>query len=282
MTTKALPVREPLMEGRLKRLLILRAAVAGAGLVAFLLTGAREEGFQPLASPQFHLLAGAAAVNLVYRLLLRTTLDRRGLIMCQLVIDVLAISGLVFVAGPLTPNTYFLFAVVFAAAFFLGGRAAMGFAAFSSVFYACIASFYYLISEAIRQSELSGDTLPTIVVRLRGWVAPASFDPYLRWDFLQQTALFIGALHVVAWLASRLSEEISRVRILNDEILVNMAGGVIAVDRTGSVVYANPQATELLGMREAPSQLIGRAYTESFPSEVSALFRKGLQERDRL
>ena len=280
-STKSLPVREPLMEGRLKRLLVLRAAVAGAGLIAFLLTGARDEGF-PLANPQFHLLAGAAAVNLVYRLLLRTTVDRRGLIMSQLVIDVLTISGLVFVAGPLTPNPYFYFAVVFAAAFFLGGRAAVGFAAFSSVFYACVASFYYLISEAIRQSELANEALPAVVDRLRRWVAPASFDPYLRWDFLQNTALFIGALHVVAWLASRLAEEISRVRIMNDEILVNMAGGVIAVDRSGSVVYANPQATELLGMRESPSQLIGRTFNESFPSEVSALFRKGLQDRDRL
>src|SRR5437867_2052358 len=103
MTSARLPpAREGLLEGRLKRLCILRAVVAGAGLAAFLLTGAREEGFRPLDHPQFHLLAGAAFINFLYIALLRTTLDRRPLLMSQLVIDVLTISGLMFVAGPYT------------------------------------------------------------------------------------------------------------------------------------------------------------------------------------
>jgi two-component system, NtrC family, sensor histidine kinase PilS len=269
------PEREFVLEARLKRLSILRAAVAVAGLAAFLAAGAREEGFQPLDSPQFHLLAGAAFVNLIYVALLKTPVDRRMLLVAQLVIDVLTISGLAFVAGFQTAYPYFSFAVVFLAALLLGGRWAMGLAAFSSVFLASIASLYYWLA-------VSGEELPSTLLRLRSWVSPASLDPYGDARFLSQTALFIAALHVVAWLANRLAEEISRVRILNDEILVNMADGVIAVDRTGAVVFANPQATELLGMREAPGSLVGRPFVEAFPSEVAALFRKGLQDPDRL
>ena len=274
MTSAKIPP-DLVLERRLKRLSILRAAVAVAGLAAFLVAGAREEGFHPFDSPQFHLLAGAALVNLIYFALLKTTLDRRMLLVAQLVIDVLAISGLVFVAGFQTAYPYFTFAVVFLAALLLGRRWAMGLASFSSVFLASIASLYYWLA-------VSGEELPPTLLRLRSWVSPASLDPYGDARFLSQTALFLVALHVVAWLANRLAEEISRVRILNDEILGNMADGVIAVDRTGAVVFANPQATELLGMREAPASLVGRLFVEAFPAEVAALFRKGLQERDRL
>ncbi len=273
---RASPTGEWLLEGRLKRLCILRAAIAGAGLAAFLLTGSQlPAGFTPLDQPQFHLLAGSALVNLLYIALLRTTLDRKGLLMGQLVIDVLAISGLTFVAGPLTAHPYFYFAAVFLAALMIGGRAAMGFAAFSSAFVACISSLYYWLAA-------SGEELPPTLQRLRSWVSPGSLDAYQRPEFILQAVMFIAALHVVAWLAGRLAEEISRVRILNDEILVNMAGGVIAVDRTGAVVFANPQATELLGMREGPGRLVGRSFVDAFSVEVAALFRKGLQERDRL
>ncbi|HKS17025.1 MAG TPA: ATP-binding protein, partial [Planctomycetota bacterium] len=178
-----------------------------------------------------------------------------------------------------TPYSYFYFVVVFLAALFLGGRWSIGFASFSSVFAACIVSLYYWVAGA----QLAEGEVPSTVHRMREWLAPGPLDAYSNPAFIfSQTIFFIAALHVVAWLANRLAEEISRVRILNDEILENMAGGVIAVDRTGAVVFANPQATELLGMREAPGQLVGRAFVDTFPVEVAALFRKGLQDPGRL
>lgn len=256
----------------MKRLCFLRLALAGAGLAAFLLTGTRDPEFSPLVQPQFHLLAGAAFINLVYLALLKTTLDRKRLLMGQLVIDILAILGLTFVAGPHSAHPYFLFAVVFLAAILIGPRVGLGFAAFSGVLYACLAFLYYCIAKGLVRS----------LDRLRPLIIAEDVDPFGRPDFILQAILFIAALHVVAWLAGRLAEEISRVRILNDEILMNMAGGVIAVDRTGSVVFANPQATDLLGMGMGPGQVVGRALVDAFPVEVAALLRKGLQERDRL
>ena len=277
MTSPSVPP-DLALEGRLKRLSLLRAAIAGAGLAAFLLTGVRDEDFRPFVQPQFHLLAGAAFINLVYVALLRTSLPRRPLLMAQLVIDVLTISGLVFVAGPYTAYPSLFFAIVFLAALLLGWRASIGFAAFSSVLLASVSSLYYWLGLL----QAGGDEPPATLIRLRSWVTSATLDDYGRPSFILHIAFFIAALHVVAWLANRLAEEIRRVRILNEEILVNMADGVIAVDRTGAVVFANPQATELLGMREIPGQLVGRPFLEAFPSEVAALFRKGLQEPQRL
>ncbi|HEY3227412.1 MAG TPA: ATP-binding protein [Planctomycetota bacterium] len=273
------PVREGLLEGRLKRLCFLRAIVAGAGLAAFLFSGFRTPGFNPLTLPQFHLLLGAGLVNFVYLGLLRTTLDRRALIMAQLVIDVLTISGLVFVAGPLTPHAYFYFAVVFLAAILIGPGASMGFAAFSGVLYGSLAFIYYWISVAVSEPTLAKSPA---LLKLRDLMSSEDLERFNEPGRIPQAVLFVGALHVVAWLAGKLAEEISRVRILNDEILVNMSGGVIAVDRTGGVVFANPQATELLGIREPPSRLVGRPYGDAFPPEIAAVIRRGLQERGRL
>ena len=273
------PAREGLLERRLKGLCILRAIVAGVGLAAFLFSGYRASGFNPFGLAQFHLLLGAALVNFVYFGLLRTTLDRRALIMAQLVIDVLTISGLVFVASPLTPHAYFYFAVVFLAAILIGPRAAMGFAAFSGVLYGSLVFVYYWVSVVVSDPAIV--RLPT-VLKLRDLMTPEDLEQFSRAEVVPKAILFVGALHVVAWLAGKLAEEISRVRIMNDEILVNMSGGVIAVDRTGGVVFANPQATELLGIREAPSRLVGRPFGDAFPPEVAAVIRRGLQERGRL
>jgi PAS domain S-box-containing protein len=264
--------REGILEGRLFRLCLFRMAVAGTGLAAFLASGYRTPDFDPLSLAQFHLLVGEALVNFVYIGLLRTSLDRRALIMGQLAIDVLVISGLVFVASPLGAQPYFLFAVVFLAALLLGGRSAIGFAAFSSVLYGFVAVLYYGLSVAGRESTLE---------KLRTWVMLEDLTPFGRPEFVLQAVLFVVALHLVAWLAGRLAEEISRVRILNDEILQNMAGGVIAIDRAGGIAFANPQAASLLGLRDPPARLVGRDYIEAFPGEVSALFRRALQDQER-
>jgi len=265
------PVREGLLEGRLLRLCLLRMAVAGVGLAAFLGSGYRAGDFNPLTLAQFHLLAGAALVNFVYIGLLRTTLDRRALIMAQLAVDVLVITGLVFVASPLSPHPYFFFIVVFLAAILLGPRSAMGFAAFSGVLFASLAFLYFWVA-----------TKEPILVKLRSYIPVDDIEPFKRPEFVLQALIFVGALFVVGWLAGRLAEEISRVRILNDEILLNMSGGVIAIDRAGAVAFANPQATELLDLRDPAARLVGRDYIEAFPPEVSALFRRALQDQARI
>ncbi|MBI3097862.1 MAG: PAS domain-containing protein [Planctomycetes bacterium] len=56
------------------------------------------------------------------------------------------------------------------------------------------------------------------------------------------------SLHVVALLSGWLVSELRQVRILNEEILHHMVGGVLTVDRSGRVIFMNAQLRSLLGL----------------------------------
>src|SRR5205814_3487017 len=92
---------------------------------------------------------------------------------------------------------------------------------------------------------------------------------------------FALSLHVVALLAGRLTAEVRRVRILNDEILQNMAGGVLAVDRFGEIQFINSQAAKLLGIGEAES-IRGRQIDRVLPPPVAQLLHRATRSEGRV
>src|SRR6185436_16966860 len=92
---------------------------------------------------------------------------------------------------------------------------------------------------------------------------------------------FAVSLHVVALLAGRLTAEVSRVRILNDEILQNMAGGVLAADRFGGIQFINPPAAKLLGVRD-PDNVRGRQIDEVMPRDLGEFLRRAMRGGERL
>src|SRR5690349_18038541 len=81
---------------------------------------------------------------------------------------------------------------------------------------------------------------------------------------------------IVALLAGRLTAEVSRVRILNDEILQNMAGGVVAADRFGGVQFINGPAGKLLGLRDG-EDFRGRQIDDVLPREVAEILRRAMR-----
>jgi two-component system sensor histidine kinase PilS (NtrC family) len=86
---------------------------------------------------------------------------------------------------------------------------------------------------------------------------------------------------VVALLAGRLTAEVSRVRILNDEILQNMAGGVLAADRFGEIQFINAQAAKLLGIGD-PDSAKGKQIERALPAPVSELLRRASRGETRV
>src|SRR6185436_10242544 len=92
---------------------------------------------------------------------------------------------------------------------------------------------------------------------------------------------FAVSLHVVALLAGRLTAEISRVRILNDEILQNIAGGVLAADRFGEIQFINAQAAKLLGLGEVDG-VRGKQIDRALPAPVAELLRRASRGENRV
>ncbi|HLY08638.1 MAG TPA: ATP-binding protein, partial [Planctomycetota bacterium] len=111
---------------------------------------------------------------------------------------------------------------------------------------------------------------------------PVVADYGARQKFILPFLFFFAlSLHVVALLAGRLTAEVSRVRILNEEILQNMAGGVLAADRFGGIQFINGPAAKLLGVREADS-LRGRQIDDMLPRDLADFLRRGMREGERL
>lgn len=257
------------MEGRFKALCAVRIGVSAAALAAYyaLDVGFGAEAVPVRESPALIIHAGYFVYSLLSLLLLATRADRRRLILGQLAIDVLVVSALTYAVGPLRAHTYAYFAIVIAAALMLSFSAGIGLASFSSSLLVAVTGLYF----AAVRLQLPELPLPA--------GAAASFDS--RPEFLIPFLFFfVISLHVVAWLAGKLADEISRVRILNDEILFNMAGGVIAVDRYGTIAFANPQAAALLDLKDPPARLAGRDFARVLPAEVADLYRQVLAGGD--
>ncbi len=263
-------VRRPLPEGRVRGLAVFRVFAAAASLAAYYLL---EVGFirppEAVERPALVLHAGYFLYALLAWLLLPSGADRRRLALAQLAIDVIVITALAYVTGPLKVHAYVYFLPVLAGGLVLGLRAGVGLAAFSSCLLGLVVGLYYA-AIALHLLDLQ---VPA--------AARVSFDP--RPEFLVPFLFFFFlSLHVVAWLSGRLGEELSRVRILNEEILHNMSGGVVAVDRFGAIAFANAQGSALLGLKDPPARLQGRDYARTLPADVALLFRQVLSGGDPL
>jgi two-component system sensor histidine kinase PilS (NtrC family) len=243
-----------------------RLAVAVVGIAAALLA-------RPLdarSSPTYAVLLLACLVNLLWLLLSRSGVRPSALAHAQLVFDVVLVGALVYLTGIDRVYALLYFGVVVAAAMILSPRFALGLASAGTVVLAAVSTLYYFAGHSDFRLGLP-------------FVGSEAFELYAeRLPFLLPfLSLFALLLHVVALLAGRLSAEISRVRILNDEILQNMAGGVVAADRSGGLQFVNLQAARLMGLRDGPPGR-GRRFDEALPRGVADLLQRALRGEDRV
>lgn len=231
-----------------------------------------ESGFeQPLQRahlPTYYTLLFACFVNLVYLVAARVGASPRIMAVVQLSVDVVIVSGLVYLTGVERIFAYFYFATVIAGALLISPRAGFFFASLATVLLAVVLLAYFF---TYRQAVHPPFVDPQV------WVDYEPRRPFL----LAYLFFFAISLHLVAFLASLLAGEVSRVRILNDEILQNMAGGVLAVDRYGGVAFVNEQAAKLM---ELPSReaAIGRPFAEVLPAAVASTVENALRGGTRV
>src|SRR5205814_6668294 len=139
----------------------------------------------------------------------------------------------------------------------LGSRLAIGMASAASIVLAVVWILFFLQPEWGLQLPLVDRRVVAEYAARRNFILPFLF-------------FFAVSLHVVALLAGRLTAEVSRVRILNDEILQNMAGGVLAADRFGEIQFINAQAAKLLGIGD-PESARGKQIGHALPESVADL-----------
>jgi two-component system sensor histidine kinase PilS (NtrC family) len=245
-----------------------RLAIAVVGIAATLAVRWPESG-SGSGAPYYTLLV-ACLLNLVYLILARAGVGLRSLAIAQLSLDVLIVGLLTYMTGIDGFFAFLYFGVVIGAAMILGTRMAIGMASAASIVLSIVWILFFI--SLLPDSELR---LPLVDTRVVADYAP-------RQKFILPFLFFFAvSLHVVALLAGRLTAEVSRVRILNEEILQNMAGGVLAADRFGGLQFINGPAAKMLGVREAES-LRGRQIDEILPRELAEFLRRGMRDGERL
>jgi len=248
------------LQSRLNGLMLGRLAIAVGSLVAILFTRELDTSYPP-----YHVLLSACLLNLVYLIGARAGLRPRWLAFVQIFLDVVAIGILVYLTGIDRFFAYLYLPAIIAASMVLGPRMGIAMASVASVVLAAVSILYFV----------AGHRLPLVEdgVILAHHTSPAFLFPFLF--------LFSLSLHLAALLVGKLTAEASRVRILADEIVQNMAGGVLAADRFGGVQFVNPQAARLLGIRD-PLAVRGHQIDEILPRSVADLLRRAIQSQDRV
>jgi signal transduction histidine kinase len=237
-----------------------RLAVAVVSLGAVLVVRPLDTGYPP-----YHVLLGACLLNLVYLIAARAGVPLRPLAVGQIFLDVILVGVLVYLTGLDRFFSYLYLPVIVAAAIVLGPRLAMGMASLATVALAAVSTLYFL----------AGERLPFVDPgAVQGHTTSLNFlFPFLF--------LFALSLHLAARLVGQLTAEANRARILADEIVRTMAGGVVAADRFGIVQFVNPQAAHMLGLRD-PEAARGRQVEDALPRPLAELLRRSLQTRERV
>jgi len=256
-----------LLESRLKWLMFGRLAIALIGVFAILLARWPERPEPGTYAPYYTLLA-ACLLNLVYLILARTGVALRGLATAQLSLDILIVGALAYLTGIDGFFAFLYFGTVIAAAMILGSRQAVGMASAASIILAVVWILFFLQPEWNLQLPFVDRRTVADYAARRNFMLPFLF-------------FFAVSLHVVALLAGRLTAEVSRVRILNDEILQNMAGGVVAADRLGGVQFINGPGARLLGLRDG-EDFRGRQIEQVLPREVAEILRRAMRGGERV
>lgn len=225
------------LDRRLRWLLVGRLLIAICGMAAILGSHDLRHGLRVshAASAAYHTLWAACVLNLVYLVVVRWFRNLRLLAWVQTILDVVLESLLVYFTGVDNVFAYLYFASVIAAAMILSGRASLFVASLATVMLSTVFIAHFMEAQ------------------VASWLPAAVLDPRPRVlteinALVVHLCFFALSLHVVALLAGRLAAEASRVHILNDEILQNMADGVVTVDRDGRVAYVNDPARRLLGL----------------------------------
>jgi len=223
---------------RLKRLYLFRFSLVAFSILSILI---QERGRIPLPPDPigyaYSALVLCCVLNLLYIIVQKWVKRLTLFAIMQIGVDILLESLLVYLTGGVGSSlTALYFASILASSMILSGRVSMVYASLASVFLSCVTIVHHLGYVLDKPLPLN----PAISEAMK------SDLPFI-WSYL--LAQFC-ALHLVAFLSGRLAVSVLRIRIMNDEILQNMADGLITVDRSGTIVFINHDARDLLGIDE--------------------------------
>lgn len=253
---------DSLLEHRLKRLMLFRVVMITTLLLIAVYVEALSETLLPV-NPLYFLIAATYGLTILYALGLRHVSRLEPQVYLQITLDLLTITGLVYVTGGTGSRAGFMLLYpisVLSGSVLLFRRSALTLAGLATVFYAGM--------------------LYTVRV---GWVAPQGLVDVVAMPAKHVLySIFVAgvACATVAMIGSYLSEGLRRagqrleeaagqvadLQELNDVIVNSIQSGLLTADAAGRVLYVNAHGESILGRRS--SGVLGRTVREVFGSPL--------------
>ena len=211
--------------------------------------------------PQIYsLLVFLCILNCVYFLLSGHVRNVRAFAVVQLCIDLVAETCIIYFSGGEGSNFVFLyFTCILGASILLSGRSAVIFASLATILLSAISALSFL-------------------AHYNNWALPLPAAPGAAYRAPDIDALFyllvVHALgfYLVAVLASSLARRVTTISRLTREIVSNFDEGLLVMDSSRRIVYANQRAADLIGHENA-ARLMNKSIEEILRRESDAELR---------
>jgi two-component system sensor histidine kinase PilS (NtrC family) len=186
-----------------------------------------------------YILGVALALDLFYVGIFRWVRDHTKFVVIQIVADAIFESILIYLTGGANSVFTFLFlATIFSATMCLTSTAGYLFASGVTVMLGVVTLIYAF--------HIYGPLpLPLIIEQDSSYIERIKRSLGFRY-ILVQLITHALAFHIIAALGGYLASRLLKYRVLYEEILDNMAEGLIAIDASGRIIYINDEARRLL------------------------------------
>ena len=263
-----------ILEHRLKRLMLVRVVMATTLLLIAASVEAVSETLLPV-NPLYFLIAATYALTVAYALALKALPRPDVLAHVQVIVDLLLITGLVYLTGGTATEAGFMLLYpisVLSGSVLLYRRKGLLLAGLAVVFYsAMLWAIRVGVLHPARLSELAALPLKHVLYSI--FITGTSCA----------TVALIGAylsesLRSVGQKLEEAAEQVADLRELHELVVKSMHSGLVTTDAGGHVLYINAFGEQMLGLRAA--QLRGRPLKEVFGSDVLEVTALAVRSRD--
>ncbi|OGL42511.1 MAG: hypothetical protein A2161_09780, partial [Candidatus Schekmanbacteria bacterium RBG_13_48_7] len=220
--------------------------------------------------PVYGIFILAFVLNFAYRYFLPKIKNFESFITVQIIIDIILVSALVYLTGANYSNFVFLyFATILGSSILTATQRGALLTTLCALFLIIITAIYML-------HFIMKNWVPPFCIRE---IFPGLGDSfYLLLGYL---IIEILSFYLVFFLSNDLTKRFHSVKLLYDEVLLNMADGMLIIDVHNRIQFINQEALNLLRFKER-SQLIGKQLEEVFRRSTDKEIKECLSQSENI
>jgi two-component system sensor histidine kinase PilS (NtrC family) len=267
-------IASPPLEPRLKRLMLFRVVMITTLLLIAIYVEAVSETLRPV-NPLYYLIAATYALTILYVLALRFAPHPEAQVYVQVVVDLLIITGLVYLTGGTGTRTGFMLLYpisVLSGSILLYRGKGLLLAGLATLFYAGVLL-------AVRSGAIPPQGLADVPFMLEKHLLYSIFVTGVACATVALIGSYLSeSLRDVGEQLEEAAEQVADLRELNKVIVDSIHSGLITADSGGHILYVNNFGESILGVRTADirerplRELIGSPLLEPLALQARASY----------